>query len=500
MPATDIDPEIIPLPPLDSRLDESDWPDYTAEDDAEHKAAEAAQARIKQIAAERAREMAPRLELLKAFRNRDTATIARLSGIALPSRSPATGTCYPGIVSSADFVKGFVPPDYHLDGIAQAGFLYALTAGTGTGKTAVLLALTASTALGTTLCGRDVRKGRVVYFAGENPDDVRMRWLAMAHHLGFDPAAMDVHFIAGTFSIPAATARISMDVERLGGADAIVVDTSAAYFQGEDENGNTALGKHARDLRALTDLPGKPAVFVACHPTKNADPANLQPRGGGAFIAEVDGNLVLTKDGGLAKLHWQVKHRGPDFKPLFFALETVTAPGLVDSKGNLVPTVMATGMADWVPAPAATTKAEPWQSALDILQERGPLSEHEWCAAYIEFEPEGNADSIARKWRRHRVKLVDMGKVVLDGDLYSLPDTGHGHSGHVRGDVRDKNEGAQNLPTDIADTGHGHSPSRECPGVRMSGDAGEEEKLDGAADADLTDSDVPAFLHREPRP
>jgi hypothetical protein len=406
----------------------------------------------------------------QVFGLRNTIDLRKHAPKAANDNSP-----YPGIVSSADFVSGFVPPDYHLDGVAQAGFIYALTASTGTGKTAVMLALTSSTALGTSLCGREVRKGRVLYLAGENPDDVRMRWLAMAHHQGFDPADMDVHFIPGTFSVPGVIERVSADVERLGGVDLVIVDTSAAYFQGDDENGNTPLGKHARELRQLCALPGRPAVVVACHPTKNADPANLQPRGGGAFIAEVDGNLTLTKADARVKLHWQVKHRGADFTPLYFALETVTAPMLVDSKGRSVPTVMAVGMADWVPAPVSATKAEPWQSALDVLTAAGSMTEHEWCAAYIESEPVGNADSVARKWRRHRVKLIDLGKVVLNGDQYSLADTGHGHSGHVRGDVRGNIEDAQNLPADIADTGHGHSIPMECPGVRMSGDAGPKE-------------------------
>lgn len=375
--------------------------------------------------------------------NGDLGAVASIMGLKSPlairqaaPKAVNDNSPYPGIVSSGDFVSGFVPPDYHLDGVAQAGFIYALTASTGTGKTAVMLALTSSTALGTSLCGRDVRKGRVLYLAGENPDDVRMRWLAMAHHQGFDPAEMDVHFIPGTFSVPGVIERVSADVERLGGVDLVIVDTSAAYFQGDDENGNTPLGKHARELRQLCALPGRPAVVVACHPTKNADPANLQPRGGGAFIAEMDGNLTLTKADSRVKLHWQVKHRGADFSPLFFALETVTAPMLVDSKGRPVPTVMAVGMADWVPAPAAKAKAEPWQSALDLLAAAGPLSDHEWCAAYLEAEPEGNADSIARKFRRHRAKLVDMGKVVLDGDLFRIPDTDTDTSGHVRADVR----------------------------------------------------------------
>ncbi|CAH2408001.1 AAA family ATPase [Mesorhizobium ventifaucium] len=252
---------------------------------------------------------------------------------------------WPGIVSSGDLVRGFVPPDYHLEGIAQAGFLYSTTAMTGTGKTAVLLLLAAHTALGKPISDREVRKGRVVYFAGENPDDVTMRWIAMAHHMRFDPDAMDVHFIKGTFSISKMFARIKQEVTKLGGAELVVVDTSAAYFQGQEENSNTELGRHARDLRTLTTLPGSPCVLVACHPVKAADASNLLPRGGGAFIAELDGNLVLTKgDAGSIRLHWQGKHRGPDFEPLHFDLKTVTAPALIDSKGRDVPTVMASAV------------------------------------------------------------------------------------------------------------------------------------------------------------
>lgn len=249
---------------------------------------------------------------------------------------------WPGIISSGDLVRGFKPPDYFLEGVAQCGFLYALTALTGAGKTSVLLLLCALAALGKPLGEREVRKGRAIYFAGENPDDVTMRWIGMSHHMPFDPEAIDVHFIKGTFSIPAMFRRIKDDVTRLGGADLVIIDTSAAYFQGQDENSNTELGKHARELRELTTLPGAPCVLVAAHPTKSADQGNLLPRGGGAFLNELDGNLVIIKvaDGAI-RLHWQGKHRGPDFEPVPFELTTVTAPQLRDSKGRDIPTVMA---------------------------------------------------------------------------------------------------------------------------------------------------------------
>jgi len=359
----------------------------------------------------------------------DLAAVAGIMGLKSPlalrqaAPKPANDNSpYPGIVSSADFLAGFTPPDYHLDGIAQAGFLYALTAGTGTGKTAVSIALTASTALGTAICGREVRKGRVVYFAGENPDDVRMRWMAMAHHAGFDPTSVDVHFIAGTFSIPAAIERIRLDVEKLGGADLIVVDTSAAYFTGDDENGNTALGKHAKDLRLLTTLPGKPCVIVPCHPVKNADQQNLQPRGGGAFIAEVDGNLVLTRDRGLAKLHWQVKHRGPDFSPLYFELQTVTVPGMVDSKGRLVPTVMAVGVGEATERIATSFKTSLSRTESDVLSalseacgDTGRASAESWRRNYQERFADEKPDTVYRRWKKAKDSLIASETVKNDG-------------------------------------------------------------------------------------
>jgi hypothetical protein len=51
-------------------------------------------------------------------------------------------------------------------------------------------------------------------------------------------------------------------------------------------------------LRSFVDLPGGPTVLVTCHPVKNPNPENLLPRGGGSFVAEMDGNLVCLKHSG----------------------------------------------------------------------------------------------------------------------------------------------------------------------------------------------------------
>lgn len=100
-------------------------------------------------------------------------------------------------------------------------------------------------------------------------------------------------------------------------------------------------GEHARRLRSLTELRGNPTVIAACHPTKNALDDNLVPRGGGAYIAEVDGNTAALKKDGVVEFHKGEKFRGPDFDPIHFKLLEVRTSRLVDASGRQVPTVLA---------------------------------------------------------------------------------------------------------------------------------------------------------------
>jgi AAA domain len=250
------------------------------------------------------------------------------------------------IVSSAEFLDGFVPPDYVIDGLVQRRFCYSLTAPTGHAKTAIALRLSALKALGQPLGAREIDAGRVLYLVGENPDDVRMRWLVLSETMAFDPKTIDVHFLPGTAKLSELGPVIRSKIQQLGGVSLVVVDTSAAYYEGDEENGNVQAGAHARLMRSFVTLPGEPCVLVLCHPVKNAGPDNLLPRGGGAFIAEVDGNLTCWKTDSTVSLHWQGKFRGPDFAPITFELKTVTSPNLLDSKGRSIPSVIARVLSD----------------------------------------------------------------------------------------------------------------------------------------------------------
>ena len=244
----------------------------------------------------------------------------------------------PPLLSLRDFLKDFVPPEYLIDGILQRRFIYSLTGQTGHAKTALglLFAVLVGTPGTKTMLGKhQIERGQVVYFAGENPDDVRMRLIGM----GVDPDAARISVIPGVFDIAAMFDRLADEMKRLGTVDLIIIDTSAAYFLGDDELSNTQMGDHARMLRKLTEMPGGPCVLVLCHPIKHVtEPAQLLPRGGGAFLAEMDGNLTAWRRDDLVELHHN-KIRGPGFEPMTFRIEQITTTELMDSKGRLIPTV-----------------------------------------------------------------------------------------------------------------------------------------------------------------
>jgi hypothetical protein len=99
-------------------------------------------------------------------------------------------------------------------------------------------------------------------------------------------------------------------------------------------------------LRSLYKLPGNPTVLVTCHPIKNADLNNLLPRGGGAFLAEIDGNLTCIKDNMTVTVHWHGKFRGPEFAPMYFQLKAGQTEKLKTAKGKKIWTVTASTMSD----------------------------------------------------------------------------------------------------------------------------------------------------------
>jgi hypothetical protein len=258
------------------------------------------------------------------------------------SIAPPIDPAKPLLLTSKQFVADFTPPVYLIDGIVQRGYLYALTARTGHGKTAVDMYIAQAIARSQPMHGRETKGGTVLFLAGENPDDIRARFLVLAQEFKFDINTIKIRFVAGVIDIAASMPTIRAEASTIDDLVLVIVDTAAAYFIGDDTNSNAQQGNYARLLRQLTFLRGLPAAIVNCHPIKNASRENLLPMGGSAFLNEIDGNLTLWANADRqTALHWQGKFRGPEFEPITFEMITVESDKVIDEKGRKMPSVVA---------------------------------------------------------------------------------------------------------------------------------------------------------------
>jgi hypothetical protein len=332
-----------------------------------------------------------------------------------------------------EFLSSFRPPEPLIDGLLPRGQLYALTAPTGHGKTALAALMQLCVCTGRPFAGREVEQGRVLVLAGENPDDYAMRVLATAQALGLRPAefaaalADGLLVLPGSFALGPAADDIAKQVENIGPLSCVFVDTSAAFFDDDDENSNAAMRLHASRQRSLTELPGRPAVLTLCHPVKNAARDNLLPRGGGAFLAEIDGNLTAWREDKLVTLHWAGKLRGPGFEPLTFELKPEQL-AITDSKGRPVSSVAA--------LPVTADKAEALEAAslsdenrmlrAMLTRPRASIAELALAAGFVSGTGTPNkarahrllvqmaAQGLARKTRAGQWVLSNKGRVEAD--------------------------------------------------------------------------------------
>lgn len=246
----------------------------------------------------------------------------------------------PLLLDACDWLDQAVPMEWVVDGLIQRGQLYAMTAITNHGKTAIGLLMALSVAAGVQFAQRDILPGKVLILCGENPDGFRTRLHATLESMGLEREDI----IGRVTVLPQALPLVGC-VEQIieearaqaGDYSMVLVDTSISYYSGDNEDDNLQARTHAWHLRALTELPGHPAIIANCHPTKSADREALLPRGGGAFVNEIDTNLTVWAEGETATLHWHKKKRGPDFDPIPFEFHGKS----IEEHGRKVPTVVA---------------------------------------------------------------------------------------------------------------------------------------------------------------
>lgn len=240
------------------------------------------------------------------------------------------------ISTSAEFLSDLRPLEYLIEGLLPVGVAYSLTGYPGHGKTTLALQFALSVARGEEFGFRETSKGSVLIMAGENPYNVKWQYAAALAARELKPEDVDIHFIEGRFSIREWGEVLRQKMERMPNLKLIIVDSLQAFFEGDNDNDNAQMVDMAHSLRQLCDTSRRPAILIIAHPAgKMPSRENLVPRGGGAFLAEIDGNLtVWSQDASQQTLHHSQKFRGAGFEPMEWVMQIHEFDHLTDVKGT----------------------------------------------------------------------------------------------------------------------------------------------------------------------
>jgi hypothetical protein len=259
------------------------------------------------------------------------------TGAAAEPQKPTTEAIqdFP-ITSSADFLADLRPLEYLIDGLLPAGVAYSLTGYPGHGKTTLALQFALSVAQGEPFADRMTSKGSVLILAGENPYNVKWQYAAALAARNLAPAEVDIHFVQGRFSIKKWAEVLRAKMAAMPNLKLIIVDSLQAFFEGDNDNDNTQMVEMAHSLRSLSHIEQRPSILIIAHPAgKLPSKENLVPRGGGAFLAEIDGNLtVWSQDAAQQTLHHSQKFRGAGFDPMEWVMQVHEFSHLTDSNGQ----------------------------------------------------------------------------------------------------------------------------------------------------------------------
>lgn len=237
------------------------------------------------------------------------------------------------IDSSEAFLADLQPLEYLIDGLLPKGVTYSLTGHAGHGKTTLALQFALSVATGEMFGHRETSKGSVLILAGENPHNVKWQYAAALAARSLDPKDVkNIHFVQGRFSISEWAEVFRAKIKTIPDLKLVIIDSLQAFFEGDNDNDNSQMVNMAHKLRDLCDIENRPSLLIIAHPAgKTPNKDNLVPRGGSAFLNEIDGNLtVWSQDASQQTLHHSQKFRGAGFDPMEWVMQIHEFPHLTD--------------------------------------------------------------------------------------------------------------------------------------------------------------------------
>lgn len=185
------------------------------------------------------------------------------------------------------------PVSWLIKGVLPAAELAVVYGASGSGKSFFVLDMVAAIARGIEWRGRKTRQCPVVYIAAEGASGFRARTLAYGRHQDADLTTMPFHVLPSAVDLVDGYLELCEDIEQIGGAGIVVVDTLSAVTPGLDENTGRDMGQLVNACRQVHAATGALVILVH-HSGKDAEQG---ARGWSGLRAACDCEIRVTQEG-----------------------------------------------------------------------------------------------------------------------------------------------------------------------------------------------------------
>lgn len=320
-------------------------------------------------------------------------------------------------------------PKYIIGELIETDTLGLMFGDPGCGKSFLAVDIALSVASGTPFHGRDTKQGAVFFIAGEGHNGLARRFAAWSQARGISLAGVPLfkseraaQFLDGSSAKAVADAVEGLAVQH-GSPALIIIDTLARNFGAGDENNTKDMSEFVvaiDDLKAR--FPGCSVLIV--HHSGHA--AKERARGAMALKGALDCEYRVEKDGRDLKL---VNTKMKDAEPpqdLYFSFKQVDLDGIAKS-AVLEATDAPERQHKLTPAQRLAQETYVTAAAQYGVWQDGTfhgVQLEDWRKEFYAKHTGDNTGAKRQAFRRARKEQAEIGKVVVESDLYLWRDGG----------------------------------------------------------------------------
>lgn len=254
------------------------------------------------------------------------------------------------ILNATDAIGQLVARNMIVDNILEAESITLATGQSNSGKTTVLQLLALCVARGDKFAGNQCHAGKVLWIAGEDQYNARLRLAAMCDEYGIAPSSIDDNMrilpqsvsVLDRTSMAAFHSAVDRDVGPESHFAVTILDSKSVCWGGEDENSNDENAEFIREVASHFVTKYRAAVIITHHLTKSKEKEEQSARGASALINNIDHEwrFEMRPQSMVSIMEPGSKLRIARWDPIRFQIKTVSLsqvkyPHLMNNLGHM---------------------------------------------------------------------------------------------------------------------------------------------------------------------